>query len=124
MQLIALRVEAETTDESGTRLWNQGVLGSPLAVALGPLEVTLALSESGAQWSVANHSDRSLRVRSVALVYRLVEAAAPVRIFCNGYQSWSPSAGAVLGVDTDPSERANLPFLQAVHHADQRQARP
>ena len=123
VQLIALRVEAETTDGSGTRRWDQSVLGSPLTAALGPLEVTLALSDSGAQWSVANHSDRPVRVRSVALVYRLVEAAAPVRIFRNGYQSWSPSAVAVLGIDGDPSERANLPFLQAVHHADQRRAR-
>ena len=30
----------------------------------------------------------------------------------------------MLGVDVDPSVRADFPFLQAVHHADQRRARP
>jgi alpha-galactosidase len=31
---------------------------------------------------------------------------------------------ATFGVDADPSLRADLEFVQAVHHADQRQARP
>jgi alpha-galactosidase len=57
-------------------------------------------------------------------VYAVAGARGPVRMFRNGYQSWSPSSVAVLGVDVDPSVRADLPFLQAVHHADQRRARP
>jgi alpha-galactosidase len=89
--------------------------------ALGPLAVTWSGDERAIAWRVANRGDRPLAVRSVALVYA-VEATAPIRMFRHGYQSWSPTGVATLGVDVDPSTIADLELLQAAHHADQRRA--
>ncbi len=124
MQLVPLRLEAETTEEPGPRFHATNVDGSATTAELGPLVVTFIPSESGVEWSVANRGDWSVAVRSVALVYRMADVVPPLRMFRNGYQSWSPTAVAIFGVDEDPSTRADFPFLQAVHHADQRQARP
>jgi alpha-galactosidase len=123
VDLTPIRLEAEVTDVNGTRSVSATV-GSSGAIALGPLHVDLDLSTTGATWSVANRSDGPVRVRSTSVVYSLTGAAGPVRMFRNGYQSWSPTSTGVLGVDADPSLRADFPFLQAVHHADQRRARP
>ena len=124
MHLVPIRVEAELGDRHGDRTEAAPADGSSQVLGLGPLEVRLAPSPTGTTWSVANRADGPVRVRSVALVYRLDEDGAPLRMFRNGYQSWSPSTTGVLGVDSDPSLRADLEFLQAVHHADQRRARP
>jgi len=107
-----------------------GVLGAapitslPCVTTVGPVEV--ACDTGGADavtWSVANRGDRGLRVRSVALVFRLVDAVEPVRLLRNGYQSWSPTSAVTFGVDRDPSVRANFEFMQACHHADQHRVR-
>ena len=124
MRLTPVRLEADLTDDSGGRSESTEVDGASGTLGLGPLEVDLDLSTTGATWTVANRSDRPVRVRSVTLVHRLDHADRPVRVFRNGYQSWSPTTTGVLGVDADPSVRADLEFLQAVHHADQRRARP
>jgi alpha-galactosidase len=95
----------------------------PGQVALGPVEVELDVrtGDGGAvmRWSVANRADTDVHVTSVSAVYA-VHAMEPVRMLRHGYQSWSPTGVATLGHDADPSTRADLPFLQAVHHADQR----
>ena len=124
MRLNPVRLEAELTDSLGGRTESAAVDGPSRTVGLGPLEVELDLTGTGATWAVANRGDRPVRVRSVTLVHRLEHDATPVRMFRNGYQSWSPTTTGVLGVDADPSVRADLEFLQAVHHADQRRARP
>jgi len=124
VHLTPIRVEAEVTDDRGGRSESASVDGSPRTVGLGPLEVELELSDSGATWAVSNRGDRDVRIRSIGLVYRIDGGDEPVRMFRNGYQSWSPTTTGVLGVDADPSVRADLEFLQAVHHADQRRARP
>ena len=124
MHLLPLRLEAEVTDNAGTRLETSDLEGTGRAFGLGPLEVTMELHDTGVDWSLANRGDVPVQVRSVALVYAVIGARGPVRMFRNGYQSWTPSSVAVLGVDVDPSVRADFPFLQAVHHADQRRARP
>lgn len=128
MRLDPIRLEAEWTDDRGSHTAAAPVDGSPHAATLGPLEVRLDASatSSGARttWSVANRGDQPVRVRSVALVHRIDVPDGPVRMFRNGYQSWTPSTTGVLGIDTDPSLRADFEFLQAVHHADQRRARP
>ena len=124
MHLVPFRVEAELGDRHGDRTESAPADGSSQVVGLGPLEVRVDPTASGVAWSVANRGDVPVRIRAVALVYRLVHDGAPVRMFRNGYQSWSPSTTGVLGVDADPSLRADLEFLQAVHHADQRRARP
>lgn len=103
-----------------------GELSAPVtgdgAVAIGPLEVAVALrgDVSEVTWSVANRGDAPVGVRSVALRFDLTEVVPPLRMFRNGYQSWSPTGTATVGVDVDPTTRARFPFLQAVHHADQR----
>ncbi len=74
-------------------------------------------------WSVANAGDRPLAVRSVAVVLRAHGVTEPVRMFRNGYQSWSPTGVATFGVDRDPSTTpGSIELLQGVHAADQRRA--
>jgi alpha-galactosidase len=52
-----------------------------------------------------------------------IEATGPVRMFANGYQSWSPTGVVTLGVDVDPSARPDgFELLRAAHHADPRPA--
>ena len=111
-------------DVDGTRYERSDLEGSGRTFGLGPVELTVELQDTGFDWSVANRGDGTVRIRSVAVVYAVAGARGPVRMFRNGYQSWSPTSVGVLGLDVDPSLRADLPFLQAVHHADQRRARP
>jgi alpha-galactosidase len=95
------------------------------SVGFGPLEVTIdEMTPTGRfSWSVANRSDAPVRVRSVALVFVLVDAEGAVRMFRHGYQSWSRSGVATLGVDHDPSTTpGSIEMMQGVHHADQRRA--
>ena len=93
------------------------------AASLGPLDVRIDVMDASAiEWSVANTSDRPVRVRSVSIVLAVVDVLEPLRMFRHGYQSWSPTGVVTLGVDRDPSTVANFEFLQAAHHADQRRA--
>jgi alpha-galactosidase len=70
-------------------------------------------------WSVTNRGEVPIELTSVALVWRLDDAAGPLRMFRHGYQSWSHSGVAVLGIDRDPSSAAgSLEMARGVHHAD------
>lgn len=40
------------------------------------------------------------------------------KVFRHGYQSWSPSGWALLGVDTDPSASPAPSIVRGMHHAD------
>jgi alpha-galactosidase len=96
--------------------------------SLGPLEVTIGegdgTSRAALAWSVANRGDRPVAVRSVALVFTVVDAVTPLRMFRNGYQSWTPSGVAVFGLDRDPSAApGSIELARGVHHADQSVAR-
>ena len=92
-------------------------------VAVGPLEVQLSGRPDGFDWSVGNGGNGPCRLRALRVVARVQGATEPLRMFRHGYQSWSPSGVAVLGVDDDPSRRADFPFVQGVYHADARRAR-
>ncbi len=96
--------------------------GAPTTATIGPLEITI---ESGSfptfSWAVANRGDRSVRVRSISIVFVLADLVEPLRLFRHGYQSWSPSSVVTFGVDVDPSTLAGSEFMQAAYHADQRQ---
>ncbi len=119
MDLAPARLEVTVDGESGSAR----LAALPATVAVGPIEVEVGGSpRAGLTWRVANRGDVGVRVRSVALVLELLDVVEPVRMFRNGYQSWSPTGVATFGVDRDPSTVANLEFLQAVHHADQRRA--
>jgi len=126
MRTEPARVEAETSDPPAAH--GAGLTGSG-PVGAGPLQVTVT-ERSGPtgrrdlEWSVANTSDRPVRVRGVAVVLALAGADDPLRILRHGYQSWSPTGVATLGVDADPSERSDLELMQGIYHADQRRVRP
>lgn len=110
-------------DVAGTTSFTTG------AAAVGPLEVTIGEGDGSTRaalsWSIANRGDRPVSVRSVALVFALADAPTPLRMFRNGYQSWTPSGVAVLGIDRDPSVApGSIELARGVHHADQSIARP
>ncbi len=123
MRLLPLRVEAEIGHADGHQLVAEPSPSFASAVALGPLELALEPSSRGVRWSVANRGDLAVTVRSVTLTFELAEVRLPVRMYRHGYQSWSPTGVATLGVDADPSTLADFEFIQAAHHADQRRAR-
>ena len=120
MRLTARRVEA---DADGCSV--AAALSDAGSAALGPLEVELSATGSwpAFSWALANAGDTPVAVRSVSLVFGLMDVVEPVRMFRNGYQSWSATGVATVGVDVDPSTRAGFEFFQAVHHADQRVVR-
>src|SRR5262245_51266583 len=74
----------------------------PAVASLGPLEVRVGVAEAPPgvdagpmfAWSVANDSDRPVRIRSVAIVFAVVDVVEPLRMFRHGYQSWSPTGVA------------------------------
>ncbi|MCX7621299.1 MAG: alpha-galactosidase, partial [Acidimicrobiales bacterium] len=121
MRLIPRRLLAVgSTGERAVELSGPGVYD------LGPLWIELEEGSDGFVsygWSLANRGDASVRVRAVSLVFEVDSPTEPLRFFCHGYQSWSPTGVATFGIDTDPSTKADFEFLQAVHHADQRRAR-
>lgn len=74
--------------------------------------------------SVANAAGEPLALRSVGLTIPVsIEGDSPVRMFSNGYQSWTGTGVLTLGVDHDPSSQTDAPeAFRAVHHADARAA--
>jgi alpha-galactosidase len=94
---------------------------------VGPVEVHTDLTPGpiALRWSLANRGDSPVRVRSVALVFAVVDLVGPLRMFRNGYQSWTPTGVATFGIDHDPSlARDSIEMARAVHHADATIARP
>src|SRR5262245_49643563 len=71
------------------------------------------------RWALINDGDVPATVDAVAVVWRIVDAAEPVRMFRHGYQSWSASGWATFGVDEDPSRTPGaIPLVVDMHHAD------
>lgn len=120
MRLIPDRLEVAADGIAGSA----PVTSFPCTAAVDAVQVSFDVGPDVAvAWSVANRGDAARRIRSVALVFRLIDADEPVRLLRNGYQSWSPSGAVTFGVDRDPSTKANFEFLQGCHHADQRRVR-
>ena len=66
-----------------------------------------------------NGADEPVGVDAVAVVARLDPVATPLRMLRHGYQSWSPTGVATLGVDEDPSRSPGVRSLPiGMHHAD------
>jgi alpha-galactosidase len=100
----------------------QAPLSDAGSVQLGPLSVDVDQHGGSVAWSVANRGDASVRVRSVGLVHG-VEPSGRLRMLRHGYQSWSRTAVATLGVDHDPSTvTGSIEMVRGMHHADQRRA--
>jgi alpha-galactosidase len=87
---------------------------------IGPLALSLAQEPGtgGWSWAVSNRGTGPVTLRSVRLILRLDDVREPLRILRNGWQSWSPSGVATLGVDRDPSLASALPFARDLYHAD------
>ncbi len=118
--LIPCGVEAAVRLPEGIRSFRARYDGSPTTAVLGPVTVTVGGSAPRIAWSVANADHGKVRLDSITLVAELIEPSEPVRMLRHGYQSWSPTDVATLGVDTDPSAVTDIEALQALHHADQR----
>lgn len=72
-------------------------------------------------WWTAGDVDGGTPVRSVALVFRVVDGRGPLRMLRHGYQSWSPCDVAVFGVDRDRSRApGSIELIRAINQADQR----
>jgi alpha-galactosidase len=120
MRLVPDRVEVRGAEEGAERWTGDGT------IHVGAIEVdVVADRDAGWTWSVANRGDAPVAVDAVALVHRVIDVAAPLRMFRNGYQSWSPTGIATFGVDRDPSLTAGAPALViGMHHADTALAQP
>lgn len=117
MQLHPVRVEAHIADETFARSVRFGD-----ELTLGPLALRLDLVGDQIEWSLANSGATPVRVRAVRLVCT-VDHRGPLRMLRQGYQSWSRTAVAIVGLDHDPSTTpGSLEMMQGVHHADQRRA--
>jgi alpha-galactosidase len=78
-------------------------------------------------WSLANEGGEPVDATAVALVCRVGrdDTSGPLRMFRNGYQSWSPTGAATFGADADPSLTPGaVPLAVALHHADPEPAEP
>ncbi|MBV6510218.1 MAG: hypothetical protein JJLCMIEE_03349 [Acidimicrobiales bacterium] len=83
------------------------------------IELDTRVADTGLDWTVRNTGREPVAVRAVG--WRVpVEATGPVRMFANGYQSWSPTGLVVLGRDVDPSLSDNsIDIARGCYHADQ-----
>jgi alpha-galactosidase len=119
MQLDAQAVSVEVDGEP--------LEAAPFAsgrVGVGALELGVDLSGDGLAWTVANRSDRAVAVRRVRVELAIRDATGPVRMWRNGYQSWSSCDTAIVGHHVDPSTLSpSFESFHGVHHADQRPAR-
>ena len=70
-------------------------------------------------WSVANAGDHPVAVDQIALVFAVPDVRFPLRLFRNGYQSWSRDRVLPPSASTrTPRSPTTLPFLRDMHHAD------
>jgi alpha-galactosidase len=93
-------------------------LGASTSLRLGPLDVELTRTDDHLAWRIANGFSGPIALDAIRLEWR-EPAGANVRLFCNGYQSWSPTGVRRLGRDEDTSRHpGTFPFIRAVHHAD------
>jgi alpha-galactosidase len=121
MRLLLDGVEARG-DVSGTTFRTSAPVDGEGPVDVGPVEVAIDLDRAPGllRWSVANHDDVPVSVRSVTLVFRIEHAAGELRVLRHGYQSWSETSVAVLGVDEDPSlAEGSIRLVRGMHHADE-----
>ena len=86
---------------------------------IGPLEAMIEVGADGTTaWSLSNPGPALVEVDASALEWTLPPAPHPVRVFCHGYQSWSPTRTRVLG-DDDPSRHPeSIELVRAAYHAD------
>lgn len=103
-----------------------GIDGETDVAATIELTYSPRADETSITGSVTNRSDEALSLRAVGLVVPVSAAGgAALRMFSNGYQSWTGTGVLTMEVDHDPSTSSDAPeAFRAVHHADQRAAAP
>ncbi|HEX4905083.1 MAG TPA: glycoside hydrolase family 36 protein [Acidimicrobiales bacterium] len=74
--------------------------------------------ETSDGWDWAITADRAGPVDRATFTFDAGPAGDDPRIYRHGYQSWSPSGEARLGVDVDPSSQPTLSLVRGMHHAD------
>jgi alpha-galactosidase len=85
---------------------------------LAALDVEITLGGDHLAWHVTNASATSIAIDAIRFEWQ-EPAGARVRVFANGYQSWSPTGVRRLDDDEDASRHpGTFPFIRAVHHAD------
>jgi alpha-galactosidase len=86
--------------------------------ALPGLSVVMDQVGDEVHWWVANRGDAPVLVDRVSLRFR-VRVGEALRMFRNGYQSWSASGGGPISQAVDPSRTPDAPGLvRVIHHAD------
>ncbi|MBK9180158.1 MAG: alpha-galactosidase [Acidimicrobiales bacterium] len=95
------------------------------AVAVGGVELRVAVADQRVGWSVANPGPAPVSLDAVRLVVDLGTTTGPVRFLQHGHQSWSPCGVGVLGVDRDPSTTpGSIDLVRGIYHADPAVAGP
>ncbi len=86
--------------------------------ALGAVAVEVRPGEGTIEWAVRNRSDSPVALRAIRICEE-TPAGGRVRLYRNGFQSWSRSGLAVLREDEDPSRTPDVPeWLRGMWHAD------
>lgn len=81
-----------------------------------PIRTDVTETDDGWSWSVTAEEDCT--VDAVSFTWDAGPADEDGRVFLNGYQSWSVTDWARLGVDTDPSAEPAPSLVRHMHHAD------
>ncbi len=89
----------------------------------GPAPDALVVEVSGSwprlEWAVTNRAPEPVAVDAVVTTFDLGPTGRYPRLFSNGYQSWSPTRAALVGIDTDPARHPrSVDFARFIHHAD------
>ena len=82
-----------------------------------PIRIDVEETDHGWTWSVT--ATEACTVDAVSFTWDAGRAGDDARIYQHGYQSWSPSGEARLGVDVDPSSQKAPALVRGMHHADQ-----
>lgn len=83
------------------------------------ITVSTRTTERGFAWSISNSGKVAVAVHSVSAVCTLTGISGRLRMFRNGWQSWSETGVATLGVDGDPAlTPGTLELLRMTHHVD------
>ncbi|HEX5613528.1 MAG TPA: glycoside hydrolase family 36 protein [Acidimicrobiia bacterium] len=87
---------------------------------MDPLEVEVALDADGVvRWRIRNAAQEPVAIDAVGIVWDEAVPAGPTAVVVHGYQSWSPTRLAHLGLDEDPSHTpGTFPMLRSAYHAD------
>lgn len=85
----------------------------------GPLEIEIEEFDRRLAWSATSSSNSPVEVDAISLIWEAEAAGKDVRVFCNGYQSWSRACAQVLGSIEDPSRASgSIDLVRALYHAD------